>query len=274
MKAGVVRLERKVAVTRVKTDAEEQDKFQAIFTTHLHDVAERLGSELHVKHEPAKPREINDSTSFERIAGLKNLFHMNPLPVLDFDLAEGTQLFSPPFDKGWQEGAGSPLSQLDGTSIVVGADGFSASGFGVFLRADAHVSVSVMPQGQFRGGWLNFDGASPLRSSGGSGAVVYNGETVVLQRLATVWNVQDPPNYAHANFDLPFSDTATPPAMGTFGPVTIGPVIFDMFAGQQNLVWFYIWQLNASIEKKNFLVFDEAKIPLISVTVTPPIFIH
>jgi hypothetical protein len=261
-------------LTRLHLESKELKQQEALFDAHLRESAGRLGQSLGVHNVQFLDKKIDPATAKATVTGLASHFHFRPLPIIHVTGGTGVQKLSPPYDVSWQLGAGLPVSAWDGDAGIFGANGFSASGFGIHVSASAHVSVSIMPQGQYTAGWVTFDKAAQVRSSGGTGAVVYHGSDIVLEHLTKVWDVSAPLNAVSQRFDMPFADTATPPAPNTLGPITLAPLFFEMQAGQRNLVWFYLWQLNDGVEGKPFLVFSQAQVPFITVSISAPQIIH
>jgi hypothetical protein len=264
------------AIKRLSLDERDLQKNQIAFEDHLRAHSLELARERKIRGVNFQKADVDIDTIREKATSLSSLLHINPQPVLDFDLFPGFQLLAPPYDTSWNVGAGTPLSAWDGTSIIFGGgrgSEFSASGFGIHLSSDRHVSVSVMPQGRFTAGWVNFLVPALVRSLGGTGAVVYSDGSLLLSRKPEVWDVRDPAQFTGAQFDLLFASTATPPIAGSFGPVPLAPVLFEMLPGKRYLIWFYIWQLNNVRDGEGFVVFSQAKVPLIAARVGPPLIL-
>lgn len=195
--------------------------------------------------------------------------------TLDLEISGAFQLISPPYDVGWSLGAAAPLANWDGSCLIFGGDGFSASGFGIYLTTPKACMACLVPQGEFQGSWANFsyDAAPNQRTSAGSGVVVYQGDNLLVSRQPTIWNVRGMSPFAGATFHMPFADTATPPIQGSFGPIPLAPVLFEMQPGARYLVWFYVWQNNSPLGK-GVITACSASVKLISVTTGPPLNIH
>lgn len=261
-------------VKRLELDERERKSSQALIEGHIRAHSREVARELGIEGVSFQRAEVDVGALRKSVAALASLLQVNPQRVLDYKLHSELQFLAPPYDESWSVGAGAPLSAWDGASYVFGSNGFSASGFGVVLTSDRHVSVSIMPQGTFTAGWANFTSDPPLYSSGGAGAVVYCDGDLLLSRKPRVWTVRDPAEYTNATFDMSFASTATPPWPGSFGPDPLAPIIFDMLPGKRYLVWFYVWQLNQAIAGKSFLVFVNASVPLIALHTADPLFLH
>jgi hypothetical protein len=211
-----------------------------------------------------------------QVERLSSLFQIRRDPVLDVALSSGCQLIAPPYDVNWAVGNGSPLGRDNGRPFTSGCDGFSASGFGLFLKSERHVAVSLVPQGRFTGSWIRLDPGRDerQRSSGGTGVVIYADGSLLLSRQPKQWDISAPNQFECASFDLPFAATATPALPGSFGTIPLAPVLFEMLPGRRYLVWLYVWQLASGIDGKNFLAFNKGVIPLISVCTSDPINLH
>jgi hypothetical protein len=202
-----------------------------------------------------------------------HVFQIPRYPVLNLNINPGFQLLGPPYDASWNVGSGMPFSALDGTPIVYGGDGFSASGFGVNFTSDRHMLVSVVPHGPFTGGWGNLGPSVRLRSRGGAGTAVFVNSDLLLHREPRLWDVSNPGPFTGISLDLPLAAAATPAAAGSFGPVPLAPVLFEIRPGDRCLVWFYTWLLNQGTSGQNFLSFAQAKVPLLTVAAGPPVAI-
>jgi hypothetical protein len=260
-------------IRRLDVDVAEAERDAAAFDTHMRTVMPRValaqsGAGVDFREAAVRAEKIR-----EKVRRLSPLFHFRPDPVHVFDPASSAQFFTPPYSTSWQVGEGTPFNQ-DGNPVIFGSDGFSGAGFGFYIAASQSVSVGIVPQGQFTGGWTNFDGAPPLYSSGGTGAVVYCGGQLLVSRQTQMWSVRDPAPYTGAKFDLAFADTASPALPNSFGPIALTPILFDMAPGQRAHIWFYVWQSNEHVEGKAFITFCEAKVPLIAVSFAPPLNLH
>lgn len=261
-------------ITRISLDEGLLRTDQEAFEQHLYRQASELAREFEIPELRFEQREVDRAEVEKKVADLSRLFHFDLSPVLKLELFPGLQLINPLYDVSWNVGSGMPLSHWDGKPMVFGGNGFSGSGFGVNLTTSKHVTVSAIPWGQFKAGWVNFDPPSALRSAGGTGAVVYADGNLVLSREPRVWDVRSPGQYTSGNWDQPYGSTATPPLTGSFGTVPLAPVLFDMLPGKRYQLWFWVWHLNEAIEGKSFIAFASADIPAIAITVSDPLFIH
>lgn len=255
-------------------DDRETRKHNDAFDSHLHEKSLEIGRELGIREIPYNKEKIDFNELRGKAADLSSLLHINPQRVLDLTVFPGLQLLSPPYDTSWNVGSGMPVSAWDGVPMCFGGSGFSASGFGIQLVSDRHVSVSVMPQGQFTGGWLCLDAAGTIRSLGGTGTCVYSDSSLIVSRQPRVWDIKDPPFLASGRYDLPFADTATPAYTGSLGSIPLAPVFFEMLPGHRYLVWFYVWLINEPQAEGKLMVFAEAKVPFIAVSVGQPLNLH
>jgi hypothetical protein len=194
--------------------------------------------------------------------------------TMDLDITRDFQIFAPPYDDSWNVGSGTPLNHL-GDPMVFGGDGFSAAGFALNLTTDAEAWVAVVPQGRFKGNWVNFslEAAPSQRSAAGTGAVVYADGAEVLARTTRVWDVNGMGPMAGQNFDLPFADTASPAAPGSLGTAPLAPVLISMTPGVAYQVWFYVWAHNSPLAQ-GVIAISSARIPMVTITAGPPPHIH
>lgn len=209
----------------------------------------------------------------DRALGLATMFRGNRVVDFHIPVTSGWKLIAPPYDTNWATGAGIPFSDWDGNAVTIGTEGYSASGFGLYLATDNPCLVSVVPQGIFHAFWANFGTKSALRSTGGTGAVVFAGERMLVSRQPRLWDIQSPERFASWDRERGFADTATQPGPNNFGPAPLAPVLFDMVPGQDYLVWFYIWQLNQHFDS-SFLSMSTAKVPAVSVSVSAQLNLH
>jgi hypothetical protein len=147
-----------------------------------------------------------------------------------------------------------------------GGDGFSASGFGIYLEADDSGIVAVSPQGLSNSSWASFDHLPNVRSKAGAGVVVYDGSTLLVSRQPVLWELKGAGRFDGRNFKLPYGAIATPPYPGSLGTVPLAPVLAPISPGSRLLVWFYLWHLGQNMGgREPFLAMLSAKIPMISV---------
>jgi hypothetical protein len=262
------------SITRHGFDQNELEQVQFSFAEHLRDVSSEFAREFDIGPIELGKANIGTDTIREKMKQLHHLFQIEPQRLFDYDLFSGYQFITFPYDVSWTLGTAIPWSKDDGKMIVFGSDQFSAAGFAIKLTSDRHVLASVMPRGRFHGSWVNLNGGPPMRSLGGTGAVVYRDDALLLSRQPQIWNVKNPKLFDSGSFDLPFAATATPAAPGSLGTPPLGPLLFEMVPGARYLVWFYIWQIGVGIDGKVFLAASGAEVPLISLRVGDPLILH
>lgn len=202
----------------------------------------------------------------EKAATMERLFGGVGAQTLDLKVDWGDQFVVPAYDEWWATGSGMPWAHTDGSMMVVGADGFSASGFGIYLESDDSGIVSVSPQGLSNSSWVSFEHLPNIRSKAGAGVVVYDGTTLLVSRQPILWDVKGAGRFEGRNFKLPYGAIATPPYPGSFGTVPLAPVLAPIQPGSRLLVWFYLWHLGQNMSGRvPFLAMLSAKIPLVTV---------
>jgi hypothetical protein len=103
----------------------------------------------------------------------------HPPQVMNYALWPGWQTLTPQYDRSWGVGTGWPLAEIDGGMLVVGSDGFSASGFGLMLESDEAGLVSIYPSGTSNSSWVSLKDLPMLRSRAGAGTVIFDGDDLV-----------------------------------------------------------------------------------------------
>lgn len=201
-------------------------------------------------------------------ATLATLF--GPAPVtMELHLRPGVRFQAAPYDEGWFTGAGLFGAKQDGTMMILGGDGFSASGFGFHVSVEQDALVSFTPVGDCTGSWSALEPAPGLRSTAGAGAVVYDGAAALVTRQPVLWDVGSPGRFTAQGFAQPFGSIATPPAPMSFGPAPLAPVLAALRAKRRYLVWFYLWHVGVGMAGKAFIATLTARVPLVSVSTGP-----
>ena len=207
-----------------------------------------------------------DRDSFElQRAELDKLFTTPVHHTFNYTLWPGWQVIVPKYDRWWAVGHGMSWAHVDGKMFVIGGDGFSASGFGIYLEADEEGYVSIVPHGPCSSTWASFKHLPDLRSSAGAGAVVYDGNTLLVSRQPILCDVRGPKEFAGETFKPDFGKIATPPLRGTFETVPLSPVIAPIGPGRQLLVWFYHWHVGANMAETPFWPFITSEVPMVFV---------
>jgi hypothetical protein len=191
------------------------------------------------------------------------------------ELKTDARLLSPPYELGWQEGAGLG-GKLDGKMITFVSRGFSAGGIGLQLSSPERVFASVAFAGHFDFNWVSFDHYPSLSSSGGLGVCVYRSAepTPILVRRATLWNVRSPLRFTSDTGAGTLSNVnvaAPGPSAMTFA-FRLVPVDLLMEPDTTYRVWLWNWQVASVPEGAAFLAFLSCKVPLIMITTGQPSF--
>ena len=202
---------------------------------------------------------------FDRFREISELTGTASAQTYDLHLNLGMQFLTPKYDRWWATGSGMPWADLDGSMFVVGSDGFSASGFGMYLEADEPGLLSIVPQGLCQANWVSLDDLPSLHSMAGAGVVAYDGATILVSRQPLLWDVRSPGKYMGNGYNLPFGNIATPAIPDSFGTVPLAPVLVPIEPGKRVLVWFYTWHLGGGMKDTPFIALLNSKVPLVSV---------
>jgi hypothetical protein len=193
---------------------------------------------------------------------------------LDLTFPLGDYMLAPPYDTGWPA---LFTPHFDGKLVMIGIDGESDSGVGVFLASEVPALVSVTPIGTYKYDAVSFDNYyyPPLRSRGGFGILVYEGGSATPLRVqqATLWNIAGILQFQSITGSGRIFEVNQ--ASAVFGPIPLVPITFNMQPGTQYQVWFWAWMINVFPQPGTaFLSAFSAEVPLISVSAGPPIILH
>ena len=189
-------------------------------------------------------------------------------------LLSNTRLLTPPYDADWAQGAGSPLSRLDGSMVTMGAEGFSASGFGIHLSSPQQVLATIEPVGEYDFSWSGFGDYPSLYSSGGIGITVYRtpDPAPVMNRRASLYHVQGPRQFKGDVGRGSLSDVNAGVNEPGFFRFPLTPFDLVLEANQNFLVWVWTWQVRAHPQAQSgskeaaFLSFVGCKVPMIFIS--------
>jgi hypothetical protein len=189
-------------------------------------------------------------------------------------LLSNTRIFTPPYDVDWAQGAGSPLSKLDGSMVTMGTEGFSASGIGFNLSSPQQVLTTIEPVGEYDFNWSSFGDYPSLYSSGGIGITVYRtpDPAPMLNRRATLFQVQGPRQFKGDVDRGTLSDINAGVNEPGFFRFPLVPFDLVLEAQQNYLVWIWTWQVRAHSQAQSgsqgaaFLSFVGCKVPMIFVS--------
>jgi hypothetical protein len=183
-------------------------------------------------------------------------------------LLPNTRILTPPYDADWAQGAGSPLSRLDGSMVTMGIEGFSASGFGFNLSSPQQMVATIEPVGEYDYSWSGFGDYPSLYSSGGIGITVYHtpDPAPVLNRRATLYEVQGPRQFKGDVGRGSLSDINAGINEPGFFRFPLTPFDLVLEAQQNYLVWIWTWQIQSGSQDAAFLSFVGCKVPMIFVS--------
>jgi hypothetical protein len=188
-------------------------------------------------------------------------------------LAVGDTLVAPPYDADWSA-ASVPFQRFDGKLTLLGNQDFTASGVGIYLESDTAVLASVNPAGTYSCNYGSFGNYPGVRSRGGLGMLVYEGDATTPSHVhqSTLWTKSGA--YKGEVFERSGAIAQAPQASAQFGPMTLGPLLFNMQPGVQYQVWVWAWRVETRPPEAGFISVLSAQVPVFSVATSPPILLH
>jgi len=198
---------------------------------------------------------------------------LTPTKTMSFTVPVGTRVVGPPYDHGWHVGLGMPFAQIDGTMMIFGSDGFSASGASLDLTSTQAALASIKPMGAYEFSWVSFDNYPSLRSRGGLGILVYGGgdPAPLLSRQAVLWTLSGVSQFAGNKGSGQYADAVA--FQTSFGPVPLAPILINMSPNVTYEVWMWCWLVGQNQQGTAFLNVIECKIPFVLIDAGPPIII-
>ena len=201
----------------------------------------------------------------QHLAGAEKLYNLQ--------LAYGDRVQGLPYDTEWSTGGSTFWQRFDGKLLTFAENGFSACGVGLFLQTDVPGYAAVTPVGTYDFNWLSFDNYPGLFSRGGMGMLVYEGgsDQPLRTHTATLWNVGGVHQWQAQQGSGRIGDILLPSA--PFGPIPFAPLTFNMAANTRYQVWIWCWQDAVLPPSAAFIAFLTANIPMVTVSLSPPIII-
>jgi len=222
------------------------------------------------------PTDAGDRDRLRELIGRAERERADSMKPLRIAVRPGCRVVGTPYDVDWSLNGGFGFfSRHDGNVTIVGLEGESAAGVGLYLTSDTDVDLLITPHGDYSWSWFSVEDAPTWRSGGGLGLAIYDTSqaTPLHASRARLWSFSGTKAFTGGKGDGLIPNASSPAQAGTFGPVPLAPVIVRVRAGRQLLVWVWGWQVNRKDERGS-LAFLTMRMPAVQICGGPPLVIR